>query len=74
MDHSSRQIVGVAALAVVDVELRRGEGVLECSSQQVDRPVPLGHEHVTELVVVGGPDDHPYDPEGPATVLSDGAR
>jgi D-serine deaminase-like pyridoxal phosphate-dependent protein len=26
-------------------------------------------EHVTELVVVGGPDDHPYDPEGPATVL-----
>ncbi|MFC8732289.1 alanine racemase [Luteimicrobium sp. NPDC057192] len=26
-------------------------------------------EHVDELVVVGSPGDHPYDPEGPATVL-----
>ncbi|GAA4829484.1 alanine racemase [Luteimicrobium xylanilyticum] len=26
-------------------------------------------EHVTGLVVVGGTDDHPYDPERPATVL-----
>ena len=26
-------------------------------------------EHVTELVAVGGTDDHPYEPERPATVL-----